>query len=127
MKNLESSNLAFTSLGDEDAVAVAEALPHLTSLKKLFLFHIDVDDAGAMAVAEAVRQMPNLRSLVIYVNKFGEQGEQALRDAWAAQAKACELHWMAQNGMRMMARERPVKTMLAPARRHGPLVSMGMM
>jgi uncharacterized protein (TIGR02996 family) len=67
----------YARVGDEAARLIA-ASPRVTTLKWLELFRSGVTDAGARALAESL-YLADLDSLHLYGNRYGPEGEAALR------------------------------------------------
>jgi hypothetical protein len=77
----EYINLSNTGMDDADAIALADALKHMTALKYLGLSHNDIGDNGLAALADALKNNTVLLSLHLTNNNIGDNGLVALADA----------------------------------------------
>ena len=86
MPKLENLVLSTSQIGDEGAVALAEAVGKgaLPELKELVLQHNQIGDEGAKALAEAVGKggLTKLKQLWLKGNKLSRTAD--AKDAWAA-------------------------------------------
>ena len=72
-------------IGDDGAIALANALKGNTSLRHLFLSENNIRDNGAIALANAFEDNTSLEVLSISHNQFGDNGAQALNNVHAIQ------------------------------------------
>ena len=82
--NIIFSNIDFfgSNIGDDGAVALAEALRHNSTLNSLNLYGNNIGDAGAVALAKALHHNSTLNSLGLNSNNnIGEKGTHQLVQA----------------------------------------------
>ena len=82
-KFLQVLNLSGCAVTDTGAAALAENLPHATSLKKVYLYNNNIGYIGALALAELIQEHPAaLEELFMWDNPITEPGLEALRDSY---------------------------------------------
>ena len=79
--NITSDQLMVTGISDAGAVAVAQALHHNSTLRRLDLSNNSISDAGAVALAQALHHNSTLWKLDLSNNSIGDAGAVALAQA----------------------------------------------
>ena len=90
--NVVILDLRANQIGDEEAIALAEALKVNVTLTKLDLGCNQIGDAGARALAEGLKVNGNLTSLDLCLNQIGEAGARALAEALKLNVTILLLH-----------------------------------
>jgi Ran GTPase-activating protein (RanGAP) involved in mRNA processing and transport len=78
---VETLNLSFNQLGDEEVGIFARMLLANQNLKSLHLYSNNIGDAGALELAVVLRQNNTLDYLDLETNQIGSDGASALADA----------------------------------------------
>ncbi|KJE90737.1 TKL/IRAK protein kinase [Capsaspora owczarzaki ATCC 30864] len=81
VKNASGKLNLTNELGDEEALAIAEALKVNTTLTSLILDCNQIGDVGAQAIAEALKVNTTLTWVTIWQNHIGDAGAQAIAEA----------------------------------------------
>ena len=78
---LKELYLSTNSIGDDGAVALAKALHHNSTLKILYLSYNGISDDGAVALAKALHHNSTLDGLILSDNSISDDGAEALAKA----------------------------------------------
>ncbi|KOO27154.1 hypothetical protein Ctob_012414 [Chrysochromulina tobinii] len=81
MAVLTELNLTGNNIGDEGAVAIAEALKVNAAVTNLFLIYNNIGDEGAIAIAEALKVNAVVTNLHLDANNIGAEGAKAIAEA----------------------------------------------
>ncbi|KAL0245109.1 hypothetical protein GEMRC1_009189 [Eukaryota sp. GEM-RC1] len=74
-------NIGGYSIGDEGAIAIAEALKVNSSVTNINLWNNSIGDEGAIAIAEALKVNSSVSTIYLWKNSIGDEGASALVDA----------------------------------------------
>ena len=70
--SLQSINLGFNNIGDEDAGKIAETLKMNSSLQSITLYNNNIGEEGAGKIAEALKMNSSLQIINLNSNNIGE-------------------------------------------------------
>ena len=85
-------DLSYNNIGDDGAIALAEALENNTALEELSVGNNIIGDTGATALAEALETNIALKTLWLYSNNIGDNGAIALANALTINTVLAELY-----------------------------------
>merc|ERR1712217_368697 len=92
---VKAIHLSFSSLTDEDVVALVDRIRNDKYVTEIALTHNHIKDLGIQTLVAALSAgaAPNLTELKVYSNEFGELGQTMLTQGLPVFRKKLEVHW----------------------------------
>jgi len=83
-RTITNVNLGWNSIGIKGAIALAEALKVNKTIKEINLWHNSIGDEGALALAEALKANNTIEKINLGANSIGDEGATAIARALEA-------------------------------------------